>query len=64
MSKTDEINCSLCDAIATTAVRGTIAKDYVNFCSFHAGAIQMILDKLDVSNSVKWKPLVQKSLLE
>jgi len=54
----ETINCSLCDEVATTAVRGTVAKGYVNFCSFHAGAIQMILEKLDVSNSVKWKPLV------
>ena len=61
---TEPINCSLCDEVATTAVRGTIAKDYVNFCSFHAGAIQMILEKLDVSNSVKWKPLIQIPLGE
>jgi len=49
--------CALCKDVPTTAVRGSVAKEYVNFCSFHAGAIQMILDTLDVSMSVKWKPL-------
>lgn len=49
--------CVLCKDQPTTAVRGTVVKEYVNFCSFHAGAVQMILDTLDVSMSVKWKPL-------
>jgi len=49
--------CALCKDQPTTAVRGTIQKDYLNFCSFHAGAVQMILKTLDVDMSVKWKPL-------
>ncbi len=49
--------CALCKDIPTTAVRGTIEKEYVKFCSFHAGAVEMILKTLNVDNSVKWKPL-------
>ncbi len=49
--------CALCKDQPTTAVRGSIAKEYVNFCSYHAGAVQMILKTLDVDMSVKWKPL-------
>jgi len=49
--------CALCKDQPTTAVRGTIQKDYLNFCSFHAGAVQMILKTLDVDMGVKWKPL-------
>lgn len=49
--------CALCKDNPTTAVRGTIEKEYVEFCSFHAGAVEMILKTLNVDNSVKWKPL-------
>lgn len=49
--------CVLCKDTSTTAVRGSVAKEYVNFCSYHAGAVQMILKTLDVDMSVKWKPL-------
>jgi len=49
--------CALCQDTPTTAVRGTIEKEYVNFCSYHAGAVQMILKTLNVDMSVKWKPL-------
>ncbi len=51
--------CALCNLKPTTAVRGTIEKNYVEFCSFHAGAIQMILETIKVSDSVKWRPLQQ-----
>jgi len=57
MPTLEEIKCVFCTEEATTAVRGTVAKDYVNMCSFHAGMMQTIFEKLDVSNSVKWKPL-------
>ncbi len=49
--------CALCKDTPTTAVRGSVAKEYVEFCSFHAGAVEMILKILDVDMSVKWKPL-------
>jgi len=52
--------CVLCGERPTTACRGTIERIYVEFCSFHAGAIQMILEKLNVQNSVKWKPIFEK----
>jgi len=52
-----ERKCALCEQEATTAVRGTVQTEYLEFCSFHAGAMQMMLEKLDVSDSVKWKPL-------
>jgi len=54
--------CVLCNVTATTACRGTIEKIYVSFCSFHAGAIQMILEQLKVANNVKWKPLFKKPI--
>jgi len=52
--------CVLCGERPTTAVRGNIEKEYVNLCSYHAGALQMIFEKVGVSNSVKWKPLFEK----
>ena len=56
--------CGLCKESATVGVRGTIEKDYVYFCSFHAGAMQMIFEKVRVSDSVKWKPLFEKPIEE
>jgi len=53
-------NCMLCKEEATIGVRGTIQKDYAHFCSFHAGAIQMILEILHVNDEVKWRPLYEK----
>jgi len=55
VSETDR--CGLCKDTPTTAVRGSVAKEYLKFCSFHAGAVEMILKTLDVDMSVKWKPL-------
>jgi len=53
-------DCVICSKEATTAARGTIEKDYINFCSFHAGAMQIIFETLNVSDSIKWRPLVIK----
>jgi len=52
--------CIICNQTATTGVRGTIEKDYVYTCSFHAGMLQMIFEKLNVSDSIKWRPLYEK----
>ena len=61
---TSNTNCCLCKKPVTVGVRGTIEKNYVYFCSFHAGAMQMIFEKVRVSDSVKWKPLFEKPIEE
>jgi len=51
------MKCVICGDEATVAVRGTVAKEYVNTCPFHAGMLQMIFEKVAVSDSVKWRPI-------
>ena len=55
--KDKKIECPFCGDKATVGVRGFIAREYVNLCPFHAGMLQMIFEKLHVSDSVKWRPL-------
>jgi len=53
--------CVICQKNATVGLRGTIEKDYVDLCAFHAGMLQMILETIGCSDYVKWRPLFEKS---
>jgi len=59
-SKKNNPECPFCGDKATVAVRGLAGKEYVNLCPFHAGMLQMIFEKVNVSDSVKWRPLFDK----
>jgi len=48
----------LCKENASVGARGTVQKDYVYACGFHAGSLQMIFEILNVQDSIKWKPLM------
>jgi len=50
--------CTFCKEKSTTAVRGYTESDYQEFCSFHAGMMQMILEKLNVDDKMRWKPII------
>jgi len=54
------IKCIFCDEMATVGVRGTVQTDYVSVCPFHAGMLQMIFEKLHVSDSIKWRPYFEE----
>jgi len=53
-------NCVFDKDIATVGLRGIIERDYVLLCPFHAGMMQMILEKIGCADSVKWRPLYEK----
>ena len=48
--------CVFCDEMATVGVRGIVLTNYIHTCPFHAGMLQMILETLHVSDSIKWRP--------
>lgn len=56
--------CVLCTDPATTAIRGRFESKYLDLCTFHAGALQMILETLRMSDEVKWRPLYKKNVQE
>jgi len=52
--------CVICQKNAHVGLRGTFEKEYVDLCAFHAGMMQMILETIGVSNSIKWRPYYEK----
>ena len=58
--KKNKPECPFCGDKVTVAVRGFVGKEYVKLCPYHGGMLQMIFEKVNVSDSVKWRPLFDK----
>jgi len=58
------LKCALCKEEATTGLRGNQATKYLYVCSFHAGALQMIMDILNLPDCIRWRPLYNKDAIQ